>query len=219
MPTILCLASYFKGGPFIEECKRLGCHTILVTTQKLEHEAWPRHAIDELFMLPHANLGVQPDITHAVSYLARERRSTALWRWTTMTWRRRRTCASTCACRAWALRRRASSATSWPCACRRRGAACRCRPSRPVDQPCAPGGVHGARARPVGAQTALRGQLDGDQKGVRSRRAVGSAGNIGRPPVFLCAGEVCAGRRLSCRLGRVGGWSLRPLRTDMACRP
>ena len=73
MPTILCLASYFKGGPFIEECKRLGCHTILVTTQKLEHEAWPRHAIDELFLLPHANLGVQPDITHAVAYLFRSR--------------------------------------------------------------------------------------------------------------------------------------------------
>ena len=30
-PTILCLASYFKGGAFLEECKRLGCHTILIT--------------------------------------------------------------------------------------------------------------------------------------------------------------------------------------------
>ena len=72
-PTILCLASYFKGAPFVEECKRQGCHTILVTTQKLEQEAWPRQAIDEFFMLPHANLSVQPDITHAVAYLARER--------------------------------------------------------------------------------------------------------------------------------------------------
>ena len=72
-PTILCLASYFKGAPFVEECKRQGCHTILVTTQKLEQEAWPRHAIDEFFMLPHANLSVQPDITHAVAYLAHER--------------------------------------------------------------------------------------------------------------------------------------------------
>lgn len=33
--TVLCLASYFKGGAFIEECKRLGCRTILVTIQKL----------------------------------------------------------------------------------------------------------------------------------------------------------------------------------------
>jgi biotin carboxylase len=73
MPTILCLASYFKGGLFLEECKRLGCHTILVTTQKLEHEDWPRHAIDEFFMLPLPNLARQPDITHAIAYLMRDR--------------------------------------------------------------------------------------------------------------------------------------------------
>jgi biotin carboxylase len=73
MPTILCLASYFKGGLFLEECKRQGCHTILVTTQALEHEAWPRHAIDEFFMLPFPNLARQPDITYAASYLARGR--------------------------------------------------------------------------------------------------------------------------------------------------
>lgn len=72
-PTILCLASYFKGGLFLEECKRLGCHTILVTPQKLEHEDWPRHAIDEFFMLPLPYLSKEPDITFAVSYLARER--------------------------------------------------------------------------------------------------------------------------------------------------
>ncbi len=73
-PTILCLASYFKGGAFLEECKRLGCHTILVTSQDLEHEAWPRHAIDEFFVMPFATLFKQPDITHAVSYLARTRK-------------------------------------------------------------------------------------------------------------------------------------------------
>ncbi len=73
-PTILCLASYFKGGAFLEECKRLGCHTILITSQDLEHEAWPREAIDEFFVMPFANLFKQPDITHAVSYLARTRK-------------------------------------------------------------------------------------------------------------------------------------------------
>ena len=72
-PTILCLASYFKGGAFLEECKRLGCHTILITTQKLEQEAWPRHAIDEFFMLPFPNLARQPDVTYAIAYLMRER--------------------------------------------------------------------------------------------------------------------------------------------------
>ncbi len=73
-PTILCLASYFKGGAFLEECKRLGCHTILITSQDLEHEAWPRDAIDEFFVMPFANLFKQPDIIHAVSYLARTRK-------------------------------------------------------------------------------------------------------------------------------------------------
>ena len=73
-PTILCLASYFKGGAFLEECKRLGCHTILITSQDLEHEAWPRAAIDEFFVMPFANLFKQPDITNAVSYLARNRK-------------------------------------------------------------------------------------------------------------------------------------------------
>jgi biotin carboxylase len=72
--TILCLASYFKGGEFIEECKALGCHTILVTSEDLQDEPWPRAAIDEFFAFPGANLGRQPDITYAVSYLARERK-------------------------------------------------------------------------------------------------------------------------------------------------
>ncbi len=72
-PTILCLASYFKGGTLIEEAKRQGCHTILVTTQKQEHEGWPRHAIDEFFMLPFPTLARQPDITHSLAYLMRER--------------------------------------------------------------------------------------------------------------------------------------------------
>ena len=72
-PTILCLASYFKGGLFIEAAKQAGCHTILVTTQKTEHEGWPRHAIDEFFMLPFPNLARQPDLTYAVAYLLRDR--------------------------------------------------------------------------------------------------------------------------------------------------
>ncbi len=70
--TLLCLASYFKGGRFIEACKRLGCHTILATREKVADEAWPREDIDEFFKIP--DLSKQPDITHAISYLARDRR-------------------------------------------------------------------------------------------------------------------------------------------------
>jgi biotin carboxylase len=70
-PTVLCLASYFKGGLFMEECHRQGCHVILITEQKLSDEAWPRTAINEFYLMP--DLAQQPDITHAVSFLARTR--------------------------------------------------------------------------------------------------------------------------------------------------
>jgi biotin carboxylase len=71
MTTILCIASYFKGGRFFEACQRLGAHTILVTAEKLKDEAWPRASIDEFFLIP--NVYKQPDITYAISYLARDR--------------------------------------------------------------------------------------------------------------------------------------------------
>jgi biotin carboxylase len=70
--TILCLASYFKGGLFLEECKRLGVRTVLLTTEKLAGEEWPRDSIDELVTLPLPNLGKEPDITYTASYLGRE---------------------------------------------------------------------------------------------------------------------------------------------------
>jgi biotin carboxylase len=70
-PTILCLASYFKGNRFLEECHRQGCHLILLTTQKLGDEEWAREAIDEFYLMP--DLAQQPDITYAVSFLARTR--------------------------------------------------------------------------------------------------------------------------------------------------
>lgn len=68
--TILCLASYFKGGRFLAACKALGCHTILLASEQHKDEAWPAAAIDERFLLP--SLRTQPDITFAVSYLARD---------------------------------------------------------------------------------------------------------------------------------------------------
>jgi biotin carboxylase len=71
-PTILCLSSYFKGVPFLQECKRQGAHVILVTVEELRNEAWPRESIDEFYMLPLKFLH-QPDITNAVTYLLRER--------------------------------------------------------------------------------------------------------------------------------------------------
>ncbi len=70
--TILCLASYFKGGAFLEACKKQGCRVILVTKEKLADEPWPKEAIDERFLMP--DLSKRPDILYAVSYLARTRK-------------------------------------------------------------------------------------------------------------------------------------------------
>ena len=67
--TILCLASEYKGVPFIEEAKRQGCRLLLLTTEETAGAAWPWESIDEFFKMP--DLYTQPDITYAVSYLAR----------------------------------------------------------------------------------------------------------------------------------------------------
>ena len=69
--TILCLASYFKGGAFLQQCKQMGLNVILLTIDKMQAEAWPRESIDEFFHMP--DLGKRPDITHSVAYLARSR--------------------------------------------------------------------------------------------------------------------------------------------------
>ncbi len=50
--NIICLATYFKGGDFIRECKRLGCHVVLVTKEKMLAEDWPRDCIDQLIAVP-----------------------------------------------------------------------------------------------------------------------------------------------------------------------
>ncbi len=68
--TILCLASYLKGLDFLRECKRQGCHVILVMKADLVNEDWPWESIDEHFQIP--SVVKQPDITNAISFLARD---------------------------------------------------------------------------------------------------------------------------------------------------
>lgn len=70
-PIIVCLASYFKGVQFLEAAADLGAHTILITKEKLADRPWPRHSITEFYTMP--DPARQPDITNAVSYLARTR--------------------------------------------------------------------------------------------------------------------------------------------------
>ncbi len=70
-PTVLCLASYFKGGLFLEAAKRAGANVIFVTKEKLRYEAWPFSSIDEFHVMP--DLLKQPDITYGVTYLVRNK--------------------------------------------------------------------------------------------------------------------------------------------------
>ncbi|MDQ3585017.1 MAG: ATP-grasp domain-containing protein [Pyrinomonadaceae bacterium] len=52
VPTVVCLASYFKGVDFIRECKAQGRRVVVLTKEKRREEAWPREAIDEFHALP-----------------------------------------------------------------------------------------------------------------------------------------------------------------------
>jgi biotin carboxylase len=71
-PTILCLASYEKGAEFLRECRRQGCRVLLLTSQSVGLEPWPRESIDELFLMhdveKHWNL---EHVIKSVSYLSR----------------------------------------------------------------------------------------------------------------------------------------------------
>jgi hypothetical protein len=67
--TIVCLASYFKGGEFLRECKRQNCRVFLLTKEKNRHEPWPHDSIDELVTLPN---DASPDhFIYAVTQIAR----------------------------------------------------------------------------------------------------------------------------------------------------
>lgn len=50
--NIICLATYFKGADFIQECKAHGCHVILITKEKMLREDWPRESLDDLIAVP-----------------------------------------------------------------------------------------------------------------------------------------------------------------------
>src|SRR4051812_27093766 len=46
--TILCIATYFKGDPFLREAKRQGATVLLLTADTLAGADWPRDSIDEI---------------------------------------------------------------------------------------------------------------------------------------------------------------------------
>jgi biotin carboxylase len=68
--NIICLATYFKGGDFIRECKRLGCHVILVTKEKMLQEDWPRDCLDDIIAVP--NDAGPPLMIDLTAFIARK---------------------------------------------------------------------------------------------------------------------------------------------------
>lgn len=68
-PVILCVASFFKGSRFIQECHRQGCRVFLLTRPDLAQQPWPREQLADVFHLPQAGSG--EDLTRSVSLLAR----------------------------------------------------------------------------------------------------------------------------------------------------
>jgi hypothetical protein len=70
-PTVLCVASYYKGDRFLVRCHQEGCRVLLLTSERFLREPWPRAAIDEIFALPHFQ--DRRMILNAVAFLARNR--------------------------------------------------------------------------------------------------------------------------------------------------
>lgn len=71
-PTVVCLASYFKGVEFLRELKRQGCRVVLVTKEKFRHEDWPFESLDEFIPLP--NDSTPEYFVYSVAQLARPRK-------------------------------------------------------------------------------------------------------------------------------------------------
>ncbi len=71
--TVLCLASAEKGAALMRECKRQGCHVILLAREKHRDEpGWPREAIDQFEIIP--SLDDHDRVMQMVNDIARVRR-------------------------------------------------------------------------------------------------------------------------------------------------
>lgn len=69
--NLVCVASDFKGNPFLKAAKRRGCHVTLVTKAKYADEAWERDAIDEIHFV--GDDAAEDDWLRTVVWLARQR--------------------------------------------------------------------------------------------------------------------------------------------------
>ncbi len=74
-PSILCIASYFKGSAFMKACKAHGCKVFLLTAEQLKESAWPREALDDIFFFPgDEHEWREEDLVRGVSFLAKTHR-------------------------------------------------------------------------------------------------------------------------------------------------
>jgi biotin carboxylase len=74
--SVVCLASYFKGGDFLRECERQGARVELLTRERTLREDWPRDVLDGLHALPD-DAGVEA-VIHAAAEVGRDRKTHAL---------------------------------------------------------------------------------------------------------------------------------------------
>ncbi|HSN99001.1 MAG TPA: ATP-grasp domain-containing protein [Candidatus Nanopelagicales bacterium] len=68
---VLCVASYFKGNDFLDQCKREGWKVVLLTHEALLTKPWVRESIDEVWAVP--SFADRRAVLNAVCYLARTR--------------------------------------------------------------------------------------------------------------------------------------------------
>lgn len=66
---ILCVASFFKGNDFLDQCKREGWKVVLLTHESLLSKPWVRGSIDEVFAVP--SFADRANVLSAVCFLAR----------------------------------------------------------------------------------------------------------------------------------------------------
>jgi hypothetical protein len=71
-PTILAIASYFKGNRFLESAKAQGCPVYLLTIESALAEPWARHACDDVFAV--YNFHDRRALINALAYLMRSRK-------------------------------------------------------------------------------------------------------------------------------------------------
>ena len=69
--NIICIASEFKGGGFLEECQKAGWHVTLVTREKLLQNEWPWLALNEIKSV--SDDAAPVDYVRAITEVAHER--------------------------------------------------------------------------------------------------------------------------------------------------